>query len=91
MRKGVQKNMIWVRTPESRCFEAAYFVLRPQRRADTPREGEMLREANRLLSESGKRDAPRSSIRFRHRFIPFLIGIGAGAGLSLLFSVLMGL
>ncbi len=91
MRKGVQKNMILVRTPESRCFEAAYFVLRPERRADTIGEGEMIREANRLLAETGKRDSSRPEKRNRLRWIPFLIGIGAGVLLCLFCLLLMGL
>ena len=83
MRKGVQKNMIWVRTPESRCFEAAYFVLRPQRRSDTLREGEMIREANRLLLEDREHRRPSKGRWLRQRILPFLIGVRAGLCLCL--------
>ena len=83
MHKGIQKNMIWIRTPESRCFEAAYFVLRPERDSETMRRGEMLREANRLLDESVHADSRPSLRPASRRLLPFLLGLLAGALLCL--------
>ena len=83
MHKGIQKNMIWIRTPESRCFEAAYFVLRPERGSETTRKGEMLKEANRLIDErAGREIAPKRRSVFRH-LLPFLIGLFVGMLLCL--------
>jgi hypothetical protein len=79
MLKGIQKNMIWVRTPESRCFEAACFVLRP-RRSGKEREGEMLREAERLIAEGNGR---RSEKRGGSRWLFFFLGAAAGATVPL--------
>ena len=50
MIKGAQKRMIVVKTADSEVFEEAYFVLRKE----ALREGEdMVREANRIIDESG--------------------------------------
>ncbi len=87
MLKGIQKNMIWVRTPESRFFEAAYFVMRPNACSAPPREGEMLREANRLLSEGTRKTTPRREQRLWQRLLPFLAGLASGAVLSLLLAL----
>ena len=89
MLKGIQKNMIWVRTPESQFFEAAYFVMRPTYASGKTREGEMLREANRLLNEgTQKRPLPPRG-RWTGRFVPFLAGLGIGIGGSLLLTLLL--
>lgn len=52
MLRGSQKQMIVVRTKDSRMFEEAYFVMRrgvSQREADAP---DMLWEANRIIESS---------------------------------------
>ena len=89
MLKGVQKNMIWVRTAESRFFEGAYFVLRPSRSAPRIREGDMLREANRLLAEGTRKPFHRRDRRLFHRWIPFLAGVAFGMLLSLLIALIL--
>ncbi len=89
MLKGIQKNMIWIRTPENRFFEAAYFVMRPGACSDTPREGEMLREANRLLAEGTRKPLSRGEHRPWRRLIPFFAGLASGAALSLLLVLLV--
>ncbi|MBR2354121.1 MAG: hypothetical protein IKA76_06455 [Clostridia bacterium] len=89
MLKGIQKNMIWVRTPESRFFEAAYFVMRPTLTQGKPREGEMLREANRLLSEGAQsRSFPKQGTRLG-RLLLFLAGMGIGGALTLLLTLIL--
>ncbi len=77
MLKGIQKNMIWVRTPESALFESAYFVLRPKRSTLSPDDGEMVREANRLVFE-GDRPGPRRQTAKRRARRSFLFGLLCG-------------
>lgn len=89
MLKGIQKNMIWVKTPESRFFEAAYFVMRPSRRSDQPRDGEMLREANRLLTEGTRKRPLPLRERRRRSICTFLAGLGAGLALSALLAMIL--
>ena len=57
MLKGVRKNMIFVRLPAGSCFESACFVVRNDRGEKEPRQGEMVREANRIIDESGLSEA----------------------------------
>lgn len=45
--------MILVRTPESRYFEEAHLVLRTERCLNEGEDGDMLREANRIIEEAG--------------------------------------
>ena len=87
MLKGIQKNMIWIRTPESRYFESAYFVLRPDKQADRNQKGDMLREAERLLT-AGR--AKEKRVRIRPLFL-FLGGGGLGILLSLTVTLLISL
>ncbi|MBO5042675.1 MAG: hypothetical protein J6D87_06900 [Clostridia bacterium] len=48
MIRGAQKKMIVVRTHDSRVFEEAYFVVRPDR-DPPPEENDMLSEATRII------------------------------------------
>ena len=55
MLKGCQKRVIWVRNPESKWFDEAYFIL-----SDEPttsgivckKENDMIREANKIIAAS---------------------------------------
>ena len=51
MIRGLQKQMIQLKTPKSKYFEVVLFVLRPGAIPKKEREGEMVREAQRLLAE----------------------------------------
>ncbi len=77
MIKGAQKQMIVVRTGSSRYFTEAYFVLRGDVDRKNPhKEGDMLREANRIISDCmphGGRISPSKRLPF------FLLGILTGA------------
>ena len=73
MVRGTRRQMIVVRTAESRYFARAYFVLR--RCADTyGDETDILREADALLSECNATDA-----RKRERRRAFLWGALCGS------------
>lgn len=87
MIKGAQKQMIVVRTGDSRYFDEAYFVLR---REVKPRRGtrdEMLKEANRILEESGI-DLPRRKKLPRGPLL-FLAGILCGVAVAVLACLLL--
>ena len=52
MLRGAKKNMIVVRTRDSRVFEEAYFVMRRDKRPNPADEKDILWEANRILESS---------------------------------------
>ncbi len=52
MLRGAQKQMIVVRTHGNRVFEEAYFVMRRDAVQAKPDEGDMLREANRIIEST---------------------------------------
>ncbi len=52
MLRGAQKQMIVVRTHGNRVFEEAYFVIRRNAVRPPADEGDMLREANRIIESS---------------------------------------
>ena len=74
MIKGAQKKMIVVKTGDSRLFEEAYFVLR--RDADE-RNGDMVAEADRIISLCGGKRGKRrrvSSSEWLFAAVGFLCG-----------------
>ncbi len=79
MLKGINRNVIVVRTDANSKFEAVYFVLRKggaQERAD------IVREANGIINDSGAR---RSVPRRRLRTVFLVVGSAMlGATLSFL-------
>ncbi len=54
MLKGCQKRVIWVRNPESKWFDEAYFILSdsPEHEEKTFKENDMLKEANKIIAAS---------------------------------------
>ena len=87
MLKGAQKRMIIVRTGDSRYFDEAYFVLRREVGAKPSSRSDMLREANRILEESGVEPRARR-IPFRARTCAFLLGAIFGGGVAVLLLLL---
>ncbi len=92
MLRGAQKQMIVVRTHGNRVFEEAYFVIRRGAAETHTNEGDMLREANRIIEASLPPKAretpypttvPQSSFRFglAAGLIWFTLGFAGGAGL----------
>ena len=98
MLRGAEKRMIVVRTRDSRLFEEAYFVVRPE--ADKPRfeESDMLLEANRLLensmtgarAERGARELLSARGGFLGGLLRFTRGLLPGGGAVGLLWVLLG-
>jgi len=77
MIKGAQKQMIVLRTGNSRYFDEAYFVLRKEIKTKKGNRDDMLREATRILEES-EFCPPTSRKRVRAWFF-FTLGIFLGA------------
>ncbi len=79
MLKGIQKNMIMIKLPRSQSFEAAYFILRSS--GKEPRQGEMVREANRIIAESGlcSVKGDRAGRQRWERIMLFIYGVLSGA------------
>ena len=74
MIKGAQKQMIVVRTGDSRFFDEAYFVLRREIVPSRHTEREMLAEAGRILRERTEPPVPYRKRR-RRVLLPFLLGV----------------
>ena len=77
MIKGAQKQMIVVRTGNSRYFDEAYFVLRRDIRPRRGEEEDMVSEANRILSEH---ETVRPRAKRRRLWEALLFGLGAMLG-----------
>ena len=92
MIRGTQKKMIVVRTHDSRVFEEAYFVMRPERET-VHDESDMLSEANRIICRNTLPPPdPLATAYFskrKHRIcslLYFLFGFLMGCGGILLFQ-----
>ena len=91
MLRGARKNMIVVRTRDSRVFEEAYFVMRRDPSPSSINEADMLWEANRILESAlpaaGRKAFPpqeeEESVRQRLRGL-FWFGMGllSGGGIT---------
>ena len=62
MLRGAQKQMIVVKTADSRIFEEAYFVLRKER---AERETDILAEASRIIEGCGNERGKRERSKFK--------------------------
>ncbi len=77
MIKGSRRQMIVIRTGDSRYFDEAYFVLRRDLKQPDPAQGDILREANRILAER----APLAKGSAQNRFLRWLFfGVGVLCG-----------
>ncbi len=91
MLKGIQKEMVMIRTTDSRFFETAYFVLRPASDRECDRNT-LVAEANRIVNDvCGEKRAKSSEVKRRRRknILLFLSGSTAGAVLVIL-GLLLG-
>ena len=77
MVKGAQKQMIVIKTGDSRYFDEAYFVLRREVRARGARR-DMLAEANKILEECGAQSKERRR-HLPHALLLFAGGLLCGA------------
>lgn len=87
MIKGTQKQMIVVKTGESRYYDEAYFVLRRDIDISPRNREDFLREANRILAEKEfKKDHP--VLGFWKAGCLFLAGIVLGTVAGFLLQIL---
>ena len=82
MIRGIQKNVIWVQTPKNPYFEEVHFVIRRTVGCEETRNGEMAKEANRILAES---TSPQKKPQKAHA-----VGRGARAAIAFLWGMLSG-
>ena len=88
MLRGAEKRMIVVRTRDSRMFEEAYFVVRPEADRIERAESDMLWEANRILEnsmaackgEAADTPLPLPVRALRRGAVWFLAGLLSGGG-----------
>jgi len=88
MLRGAKKNMIVVRTRDSRMFEEAYFVMRRERGTATADDPDILWEANRILESATLRNgrSPREAEinprrLLRRNLLWFGLGLFSGGGI----------
>ena len=89
MIKGAQKQMIVVRTGDSRYFDEAYFVLRREIKSRRSAHNDMLTEANRILLENGMEPTACNKRRLPRGILLFLAGILCGGLVAALICFLM--
>lgn len=98
MLRGAEKRMIVVRTKDSRLFEEAYFVVRPEAGNRTDDDLDMLWEANRILENSlagAKREKPSlptpspAPFGLIRGLVWFFLGLLTGGGIASLLWVLL--
>ena len=88
MIKGAQKQMIVVRTGDSRYFDEAYSVLRRGIAPDRSEKSDILSEANRILCESETARPLKRARRGRPIWL-FLLGAAVGGGVAALICLLI--
>ena len=86
MLKGINRNVIIVRTPRSSGFEAAYFVLKREKRVQS--EEKLIEEANKLIAKGERAKKKKRGVA--RAILWFAIGLVLGAaGALLAYSILL--
>ncbi len=88
MIKGARRQLIVLRTGNSRYFDEAYFVLKGEERLKEAKNRDLIREANRILSESIPHGKAAKGGRGR-RLLLFGAGSLFGAVLGVLGALLL--
>ena len=81
MIRGIQRQMIMVKTDKSSIFESACFLLRKDIYEPKPTESDMIKEANRIISENyshKKRKGFERRKKLRRAVTPFFLGTAFG-------------
>lgn len=85
MIRGVNRQVIVLRPDRSSAFETVYFMLRNEQGKPAPRDKDMVREANKIISEnypeSGRRTDKKGG-RFFKKSFPFVFGVIFGVLIS---------
>ena len=88
MIKGARKQMIVMRTGNSRYFDEAYFVLRKDWKECPENRSDMLCEANRILADSSHHAAKKEKAR-RLPWLFFAVGGLCGGVLATVLYILL--
>ncbi len=88
MIKGARRQLIVLRTGNSRYFDEAYFVLKSEEMGKKTANRDLIREANRILAESIPHGKAGKKGRGR-RFLLFGAGSLCGAVLGVLAALLL--
>ena len=88
MIKGARKQMIVVRTGNSRYFDEAYFVLREDAQKEKQKSKDILGEANRILAEIAP-DISAVPQKTNRQWLFFVVGGFCGAVLSVIVTLLL--
>ncbi len=94
MVKGCERRVVYLKNTDSSVFEEAFFVMKDAKTQKPPSSMEMVREANRILSENMTVegilcDSPSSSLSIRQACLSFLSGVVFASGIFVLFSCLI--
>lgn len=84
MLKGCSRRVIYLKNTDSTLFDEAYFLLSSGQANTKTGERDMIREAERIISESAHESAPSESKKKRRSFWFCMGGICATALYSLL-------
>lgn len=87
MIKGAQKQMIVIRTGNSRYFDEAYFVLRREVQHDKTEKNDMISEANRILEEHNVHTEQKRRRPLPRGVLFFLLGILCGVAAAVLIGL----
>ena len=80
MIRGIQRQTMVIRTQDSAYFEEVQFLLRPIADGKARTEGDILREAETILRESGLYPERRRKKRKGSGAMLFLCGVLSGGG-----------
>ena len=88
MIKGARKEMIVVRTSNSRYFDEAYFVLRDDAQKERRKNTDILEEAHRILAQITP-DYTATAKKKSRQWLFFGIGGILGAALSVVITIML--
>lgn len=94
MVKGCERRVVYLKNTDSAVFEEAFFVMKDAKIEKPPSSMEMVREANRILSENmtveGMLCEPLPpSLSMRQICLSFLSGVVFTSGIFILISCLL--
>ena len=94
MVKGCERRVVYLKNTDSAVFEEAFFVMKDAKTEKPPSSMEMVREANRILSENMTVEGmlcepPSSSFSIRQACLSFLFGVVFSSGIFTLVSCLI--
>lgn len=86
--RGYQRKVIFMKNTGSSLFDEAYFVVSPSGEAAAKEQGDMVLEANRIISENLENSslgARRESERRKKDFlVPFFLGVLISSAFALM-------